>query len=148
MQSFQDEYDILKAESVATTASLQKTKTKSEISAQEVSEKTKQLELFRKRIEEMKALLETEKQQTLSKEKINQHVEERLKAREKDLRSVELETEALRERMFKDSQHLAKLRKQESNLIAEIKSTQVSAQYEEWNATNFRAWTNNSLQLV
>ena len=126
LRSIQVEVNVLKAESIASSQSLQKAKTESKAAANEVSEKLKQLELFQNHVEEIKRQLGSEKDLILSKDKISQNAEDRLNAREKEMKLMEKRNEDLRKRLYQESQHMAKLREKESNLIAEIKSTQVS----------------------
>ena len=125
MNSLQTEFQVLKAESAAAALNLQKAKTDSSVSQREVEEKERQLEFFLSRISAIHDQLTFEKDTTLSKEKVTQHVEQRLQARKRELSKVQAKNDALRDQMFKDSQHLAKLREKEENLISEIKSTQV-----------------------
>lgn len=126
LQSLQDEFDVLKLESAAATSSLEKSKAKVDIAVQEVSDKTKQLETFQKRFDSIKADLDAEKNLTLSKEKRSEYIEAQRHVKEKELKQLEGAVHTLRERMIKDSDNLARLRENESDLIAEIKSTQVS----------------------
>jgi chromosome segregation ATPase len=125
LNSLQIEFEVLKAESAAAALNLQKARTDSSVSQREVEEKERQLEFFRSRMSAIHDQLTFEKDTTLSKEKVTQHVEQRLQARKRELSKVQAKNDALREQMFKDSQHLAKLREKEENLISEIKSTQV-----------------------
>ncbi len=126
LQSLRDEFDVLKLESAAATTSLQKSKAKVDVAVQEFSDKSKQLETFQKRFDIIKTDLDTEKNLTLSKEKRSEYIEAQRESKEKELKQLEGKVHKLRERMFNDSDNLARLRDKESNLIAEIKSTQVS----------------------
>ena len=121
------EVDVLKAESIASSQSLQKAKTRSKVAAEEFAEKTKQLDLFQSRAEEIRKLLKSEKGVTLSKEKISQNAEDRFHTREKEFKDSKKRNEDLRKRLFQESQNMAKLREKELVLIAEIKSAQVSS---------------------
>jgi len=125
LNSLQIEFEVLKAESAAAALNLQKAKTDSSVFQREVEEKERQLEFFRSRMSAIHDQLTSEKETILSKEKITQHVEQRLQARKRELSEVQAKNGVLREQMFKDSQHLAELRKKEEDLISEIKSTQV-----------------------
>lgn len=128
LKSLQIEFEILKAESADASLNLQRAKAQSSISLKEVEEKQRQLELFRSRMNAIQDQLSSEKSTVHSKEKITQHAEERLQAGEKELRNIQAKNEGLREQMFKDCQHLAELHENESNLIIDIKSTQVRQQ--------------------
>lgn len=133
LRSLQVEVDILKAESIASSQSLQKAKTKSKAAAEEVSEKLKQLELFQNKVEDIKSQLSSEKDLTLSKEKISQNAEDRLNAKEKEMKLMDKRNEDLRKRLYQESQHMTKLREKESNLIGEIKSSQVRVFFSQHN---------------
>ncbi len=125
LQTFQDEMDALKLESIASSTSLERMKTTLKITEAEATEKRKQLVAFKSRYDEIKMNLEAEMKVTTSKEKTTQNAEERLKEREKELKITEDKVQSLKQQMFKDSQTLADLRQRESNLISEIRSTQV-----------------------
>lgn len=126
LQSLQLELDALKTESIASSQSLQHAKIKAEVTAKEVSEKSKQLDLFHNRVEAIKRQLASEKSTTFSKEKKSQNIENRLKSREKEMKQVDAKHEEFRKKLFQESQHMVKLREEEFDLIGEIKSTQVS----------------------
>jgi len=127
LRSLQVEVDVLKAESIASSQSLQKAKTRSKVAAEEFAEKTKQLDLLQSRAEDIRKQLKSEKNTTLSKEKISQNAEDRFNAREKELKDTKKKNEDLRKRLFQESQNMAKLREKELGFIAEIKSAQVSS---------------------
>ncbi len=130
LQTMRDEFEVLKLESTAAASSLQKSRTKVDITSEEVAEKSKQLDKFKKRFESIKRNFESEKSDAVSKEKMSQHVEQRLKLKERELKNLEKSVQTLRERMFQDSQHLARLREKESNLISDIRCTQVKSMIE------------------
>lgn len=125
LQTFQDEMESLKLESLASTASLEQKKQLLALVETEVEEKMKQLGIFRARYAEIKARLEEEEKVTLSREKLTRSVEERLLERDKELKEKEHFVQLLKQQMFKDSQTVAQLRQKESNTIADIRSTQV-----------------------
>jgi chromosome segregation ATPase len=126
LQTFQDEMDALKLESIASSTSLERMKASLQMTEGEATEKMKQLHTFRTRYEEIKMRLDAEKEITASHEKTTQIAEERLKDREKELKTTEHQVQTLKQQMFKDSQILADLRQKESDLISEIRSTQVN----------------------
>lgn len=126
LQTFQDEIDALKLENIASSSSLEQKKMILQVVKTETEEKIKQLNTFHSRFNDIKASLEEEAKITVSREKINLRIEERLKEREKELKTKEQLIQTLKHQVFKDSQVVAQLRRKESNLISEIRSTQVN----------------------
>ena len=124
-QALRDELDVLKLESIASVSSLQKSKAQQTVTEGDLQQKTNQMNLFRERCDIIKQSLEAEKKTTLSREKIAQNIEQRLKEREKESKLAENQIKSLKDQVFKDSQRLGKLRQVEDNLISEIRSSQV-----------------------
>ena len=125
LTSFHDELDLLKAESAATTFTLEKRKAEITLLVKDSKEKAEMLEVLRAKVGALHEQLVTEKKTVVSKEKITQHVEQRLQQKQKELKQAHSRFETLKEKMFQESKHLAKLREKELNFINEIKSTQV-----------------------
>lgn len=110
---------------MASSTSLEQKKALLGATETELNEKVKQLDTFRARFDEIKTRLEEETNFTISKEKLTRTVEGRLVERKKELKSKEYLVDSLKQQMFKDSQLVAQLRQNESNIIVEIRSTQV-----------------------
>lgn len=127
LQSLSDELEVLKHESAASATALQRLQAEYEGCENEFTRKKAQLVSFQDRCDDIKRRLDEEKKVTLSTEKATIQVEKYLAEREKELKQADAHLQSLKELMFKDSQHLAELRKQEGDLIAEIKNTQATA---------------------
>ena len=125
LQMFQDEIEALKSEAIASATSLDRTKNVLEVTKSEVIEKSTKFNLLRAKYEKVKLQLQEESKVTASKEQLTQVVEGRLKEKQNDLKFAEHNVKNMKGKMFKDSQILSQLRQKESNLISEIKSTQV-----------------------
>ena len=126
LQEFQDEMDALKLENIASSSSLEQKKMLLQVLETEVNAKANQLDTFESRFNDIKTRVDKEAKNTISREKVNVHTEERLKEREKELKMKEQLLQTLKHQMFKDSQVVAQLRQKESELISEIRSTQES----------------------
>lgn len=138
LTSFHDELDLLKAESAATTLTLEKRKAETFLLVKDNEEKTEILEVLRTKVGTLHEQLVNEKKTVVSKEKITQHVEQRLQQKQKELKQAHTRYETLKEKMFQESKHLAKLRQKELNFINEIKSTQVRKQISFFKGTHIR----------
>lgn len=75
-------------------------------------------------LEDTKKRLTSGKQDTDSKERMAESIEKALAEREKELHQAEKNITGLKNKMYKDSQRLSNLRKQEADLIADIHGTQ------------------------
>ena len=124
-ESFINEVEILRHENVSSSISLAKTKNELEASEATLEEKKKQLNKVERQFENAKRRLQQEKKEKKSQEDAIKDVEQMLVNHEKELRSSENNVQTLNDQMFKDSQYLAELRKDELTLITDIKSAQV-----------------------
>ncbi len=124
---FKDELDALQLECVASENSLQETKHFYDAIDIELSQKKSQFERFIDRFQQVKFRLDEEKKLTVIGKLGVQEVEKKLKEREQELKLENDKVFSLKEQMFRDSQRLAEVRKNESNIISEIKGTQVSS---------------------
>ena len=93
----------------------------------ELSQKKSQFERFLDRFQQIKCRLDEEKKSTVISKLGVQEVEKKLKERGHELKLENDKVFALKDQMFKDSQRLAEVRKNEANIISEIKGTQVSS---------------------
>uniref|UniRef100_A0A6U6L7L3 Coiled-coil domain-containing protein 39 n=1 Tax=Odontella aurita TaxID=265563 RepID=A0A6U6L7L3_9STRA len=126
LQSMADELEVLKHESSASATALQKLQTEQKGFENEYTRKREQLASFRNRCDEIKMRLDEEKKATLSREKATIQVEKFLAEREKELKQADVHLQVLKDQQFKDSQYLADLRREEGDLIAEIKNAQAN----------------------
>ena len=74
-------------------------------------------------LEDVKDKLANEKLDTSSKERLAETIEKTLVDREKELKQADNNIASLKNKMYKDSERLAYLRKQEADLIADIHGT-------------------------
>ena len=74
-------------------------------------------------LEDVKDKLANEKLDTSSKERLAETIEKTLVDREKELKQADKNIASLKNKMYKDSERLAYLRKQEADLIADIHGT-------------------------
>ena len=95
----------------------------------ELDQKFKQLEIFRNRHDEIKSNLEKGKKATMSQEKLAQIIELRLKDRANELSKIENNVQSSKGHIFNNAQKLGTLRKIESDLISDIKGSQVMRTY-------------------
>ena len=75
---------------------------------------------FRACCNTIKERLDLELKITASHGNTIEYVEQELKERKQDFKDAENQIQVLKDQMFKDSQKLAKSRKEESDMIAEI----------------------------
>ena len=126
MKVFENELELLRHESASSSISLLKKCNEHETTKSELEDKKKYLAQMGLLNQKTKVRLEQEKHGKSSQEQAVKDVEQLLVDHEKELKKVESNIHALNDKMFKDSQNLASLRRDEFNLIAEIKSAQVS----------------------
>ena len=89
-----------------------------------LGKKKERAETLSKQLDDARLKVTNEKQDVTSKERKAESMETILADRERDLSAAERGIETLRKAMYRDSQRLAQLRKQEFELIADIKGTQ------------------------
>lgn len=123
--AFEDEMDVLQLESVSSSTSLQKKKATCAVLEGELSQKSSQMSNFRIRCDMIKERLEAEVKMTVSRGKTIEYVEQQLKEKQRDLNQTQNQIQTLKDKSFKDSQKLAASRQEESDLIADIRNTEV-----------------------
>jgi len=126
-QALKDELEVLKFESVSVASTLLKKKLEFDASKSALSNKKQQLSSFKNNCQKIRERLEQETKATSHKERAAKDVEEELLEHKKRLKQKENEIKTLNDTMFKESQHLADLRRKEADLIMEIKSTQTTS---------------------
>ena len=104
-------------------------KTQKAVLKRELDQKVKQLETFRNRHDEIESNLEKGKKATMSQEKLAQIIELPLKDRAKELSKIESNVKSSKYHIFNNAQKLGILRKIESDLISDIKGSQVMRTY-------------------
>jgi len=125
-KSFENELEILRHENVSSSLSLVKIRNEHTMLETELKEGEKQLKQMEKLYKTTKQKLDKETLGKISQEQTVKDIEDLLVNHEKELKKVVSYIQTLNDLMFKDSQHLASLRKNELNLITDIKSAQVS----------------------
>ena len=91
-----------------------------------LDEKKEQVELLTNQLGDVKSKLANEKLDTSSKERLAESIEKTLASREKELQQAEKNITSIKNKMYKDSLKLADLRKQEADLIADIRGAQAN----------------------
>lgn len=92
-----------------------------------MEEKTQRLEASRARYKRVKQQLETEERAKGDVEKEAQSAEDYVKSKEAELTAAEKELTSLKEKSFRKSQELFKLRQEEASLIAQISGSQAAS---------------------
>ena len=124
-KSFQNELDILRYENMTSSVSLLKKNNKHSASVSKLRERTDSLKKMQEQVEATKSKLTQEKKSKVTQEEAVKELEDLLMHHEKELKKAENNIQGLNDQMFKESQNLAELRRVESNLITDIKSSQV-----------------------
>ena len=125
-QEFKDDLEALQFESVSLSTSIMNKRAKYSSIEVELQGKETHLNLLRKVCDSIKAKVEDEKEKTSSRTNDAKLAEGYIKDLEKNLKSLTMSFQAVKEKMFYESQGLSRYRRDEKNLISEIKGSQVS----------------------
>uniref|UniRef100_A0A7S4M111 Coiled-coil domain-containing protein 39 n=1 Tax=Guillardia theta TaxID=55529 RepID=A0A7S4M111_GUITH len=123
-QNLQDELEIVRTTLAKVASELSLKRVHVANGKAELEQKRDRLEVVRRKQAETKKRLENEYLATNDLEKSAHQIEMINREQEKTLKSTEKELVALKQEMFKQSQELFNLRKDEANLIAEISGAQ------------------------
>ena len=127
LSEFKDEVEVLRAELQKAASDLVTVRSQSSNLAQQLEEKQRVLEVARERYHGAKRKLEHANKDADRVEAVATRREEELKEVEAQVTSAGKELEALKEVVFKNTEHLVKLRREESNFIAEISGAQAAS---------------------
>ena len=133
--NIKEEVDSLQRENSMILASVQNKDSERRRTLGSLSQKKERAEKLSEELEDARLKATSEKQDVSSRERKAESIETALADRERDLSVAERGIDALRKNMYRDSQRLAQLRKQEFELIADIKGTQAQIK-------NFRSKVN------
>jgi len=122
--SLKDEIDSLQRENSMVVAAVENKRAEKKRAQKGLDQKKGQVGMLTKQLDDVKKKIVDEKLDTCSKERIAETIEKALVKREKELQQAEKNIASLKNKMYKDSQRLADLRKQEADLIADIHGTQ------------------------
>mmetsp|Transcript_12121 Transcript_12121/g.27996 ORF Transcript_12121/g.27996 Transcript_12121/m.27996 type:complete len:922 (-) Transcript_12121:343-3108(-) len=118
--ALQDELEVVRGTLAKCAADLQQAKVRVSNSRDMLEAKKEKLEAVRKKNADVKRRLEQEYLTTADLEKNAKQIHQLHKEEEVRLKATEKELQELKQEMFKKSQALFNLRKEEANLIAEI----------------------------
>jgi len=124
---FLDELEALRTEASAGASSVLRKRSELRNSLEDCEIKKKQLEDARRHCDDIKMGLKREKKATSTTEQTADEKEKNVEERSNEFMQMEKSIDSLKNQMFRDSQHLANLRTQEADNIAEIKSTQATS---------------------
>lgn len=124
--SMKDEVGSLQRENSMAAAAVENKRAEHKRAQKGLEEKHERVGVLSKQLTGVKSKLANEKLDTTSKERLAESIEKTLADREKELQQAEKNIESLKKKMYKDSQRLADLRKQEADLIADIHGTQAN----------------------
>ena len=124
--SLKDEVDSLQRENSTVAAAMDNRRAERKRVLEGLEQKKEHAGLLAKQLADVKGKLANEKSDTTSKERIAETIEITLAKREKELQQAEKNITSLKKKMYKDSQRLADLRKQEADLIADIQGAQAN----------------------
>lgn len=133
--NIKEEVDSLQRENSMILASVENKDSERRRTLGSLSQKRERTEALSEQLDDARLKATNEKQDVSSKERKAESMETILADRERDLSVAERGIDTLRKAMYRDSQRLAQLRKQEFELIADIKGTQAQIK-------NFRSKVN------
>jgi chromosome segregation ATPase len=127
--SLKDEIVSLQRENSMVATAVETKRAKQKMAQNGLEQKKEQVGMLMKMLENTKGKLANEQLDTTSREQISETIEKTLENREKELQQVERNISSLKNKMYKDSQRLADLRKHESDFIADIHGAQGSIKH-------------------
>eukprot|EP01138_Halocafeteria_seosinensis_P002899 gb/GECG01002961.1/.p1 GENE.gb/GECG01002961.1/~~gb/GECG01002961.1/.p1 ORF type:complete len:727 (+),score=181.72 gb/GECG01002961.1/:1-2181(+) len=119
-QNYKNDVELLKSELDKAASDLTQLRATNKNYSAAIEEKRQQVEMAEQRLKSTQQKLEKAKEHTSKVEKTATQREEEAEEENKRLASIEREIEGLKEKSFRQNQELFQLKKEESNLIAEI----------------------------
>ena len=124
--SFLEELDALRMETVGSAQALQNQTTEQKVTQNELELKKIQLVNFKERYDSIKKRLEDAKKTAMSQERTAIEIEKQLNDRRKEIKQKDQLLQSLQDKLFKHSQEVDHLRKNEADLQFDITSAQSS----------------------
>ncbi len=125
-RALSDEINSLKSENAILAATVESKRAEEKRALDGLEQTQEQVEALTSQLEQVRNDLSSEMDGATSKERVAEEIEALLATRERELDQAEKKMTGLKQKMYKDSQKLAYLRKQEADLIAEVKGTQAN----------------------
>ncbi|KAL9190836.1 hypothetical protein ACHAXT_000542 [Thalassiosira profunda] len=125
-QSLKDEVGSIQRENAMVAAAVSNRTAERKRAQDGLEQKKEHAVELAKQLGDAKGKLASQKLDTSSKERLAESIEKTLASREKELVQAEKNITSLKNKMYKDSQRLAGLRKQEADLIADIHGAQAN----------------------
>jgi len=125
-RSLSDEINSLKGENTILAAAVESKRAEEKRAIDRLEHTQEHVEALTSQLEQVKNDLSSERDGASSKERVAEEVEALLAIREKELDQAEKRMASLKQKIYKDSQKLSDLRKQEADLIAEVKGAQAN----------------------
>ncbi|KAL7441414.1 hypothetical protein ACHAXM_007821 [Skeletonema potamos] len=125
-RSLSDEINSLKGKNTILAAAVESKRAEEKRAIDRLEHTQEHVEALTSQLEQVKNDLSSERDGASSKERVAEEVEALLAIREKELDQAEKRMASLKQKIYKDSQKLSDLRKQEADLIAEVKGAQAN----------------------